>query len=204
MSLIKLTNISLCYGKKEIFQNFSLSIDQGEKVLIAGKSGNGKSTLLRVLLGFASVDDGDIYVNNQLVKPTDFSNVRKYFAYVNQDVTLRPGKVCEVLKEISKFSDNNYDGEFDQKLADLFEFDLNLLKKNTEELSGGERQRLGIILAIMLNRPVFLLDEVTSALDKDLKRKVADYFAQCKKTVVVISHDSEWLKSNKFRKVELT
>lgn len=204
MSLIEFNNISLSFDNRDLFKDFSLTIEESEKVLISGKSGNGKSTLLRILLGFACVDSGDIYINNQLVSPSDFSETRKLFAYVNQDVTLRPGKVSDVLKEISKFSGNSYNGGFNEQLADLFEFDLSLLEKDTEELSGGERQRLGIILAIMLNRPVFLLDEVTSALDKDLKKKVADYFAQSEKTVIVISHDSEWLKSNKFRKVELT
>ena len=60
---------------------------------------------------------------------------------------------------------------------------------------------MGIILAIMLNRPVFLLDEVTSALDKDLKKTVADYFADCERTVIAVSHDREWAECGNFRKV---
>ena len=202
MSLLHFSKINLRFGEKEIFKNFSLSINEGEKVLIRGKSGNGKSTLLRILLGFSCFESGEYYVRDKLVAPADYSEIRKLFAYVNQDVTLRPGNVRQVLGEVAKFSGNNYDGSFDTQLAEWFEFDLGLLDKDTQELSGGERQRLGIILAIMLDRPVFLLDEVTSALDENLKRKVAAYFSTSDKSVLSISHDREWMGSNKFRMVE--
>jgi len=201
MSLIDFSKINLRYGGKQIIKDFSLSIDEGEKVLISGKSGSGKSTLLRILLGFSCFDSGELTVRDRLVSPSDYAEIRKLFAYVNQDVTLRPGNVHKVLEEIAKFSGNNYDGSFNKQLAELFEFDLELLDKDTLELSGGERQRLGIILAIMLDRPIFLLDEVTSALDGGLKSKVADFFSTCDKTVLSISHDREWAETNRFRKV---
>ena len=202
MSLITFSNISVQFDDKPLFSDFSLSVDEGEKVLISGKSGNGKSTLLRILLGFSEHTAGEILVNGKTITPNDFSEVRKQIAYVNQDVTLRPGIVRQVLAEVAKFSGNTYDGGFDEALAEHLEFDLTLLDKKTEELSGGERQRLGIILATMLDRPVFLLDEVTSALDKELKRKVADYFANCDKTVISVSHDPQWVDTKAFREVE--
>lgn len=200
MSLIELKNFHLTFEDKEIFKDFSLIIHEGDKIRIAGRSGNGKSTLLKILLGFQKLDAGSIYVRGQQIASKDYKDIRKLFAYVNQDVTLRPGKVRDVLEEISTFSGNTYEGGFDKDLANLFEFDLKLLHKDTEELSGGERQRLGIILAIMLKRPVFLLDEVTSALDADLKHKVVQYFNSCDETVLAISHDSEW--SSLGKKVE--
>jgi len=200
--MIEFKNIDLTFDEKKVFNGFSMSVDVGEKVLITGKSGSGKSTLLSLLLGFADLDGGEIYIQDKLLTHADISETRKLFAYVNQDVTIRPGKAADVLKQVASFSGNDYEGGFDEELARLFEFDLSLLNKDTQELSGGERQRLGIILAIMLDRPVFLLDEVTSALDKNLKAKVADYFAECDNTVVSISHDREWTKTGKFRKAE--
>lgn len=202
MSLIEITNLHLQFDGKAIFTDFSFSVEEGEKVLITGRSGNGKTTLLQFLLGFTWADQHRYSVAGQPVSPGDFREIRQYFAYVNQDVTLRPGIAHAVLEEIAKFSYNDYDGGFDEKLAECFEFDLSLLNKNTEELSGGERQRLGIILAIMLRRPVFLLDEITSALDKDLKAKVAEYFANCDQTVISVSHDPQWVDTGAFRKVE--
>ena len=202
MNFIEFADVSLNFGDNEILKNFSLLINEGEKVLISGKSGKGKSTLLRLLLGFENFDSGDIYIKENSITSSDFYETRKLFAYVNQDVTLRPGKVRDVLLEISKFSGNNYDGELNKELSNRFEFDLKLLDKDTEELSGGERQRLGIMLAIMLERPIFLLDEVTSSLDENLKKKVVEYFNTSDKTVIAISHDNVWVNSGEFRKVE--
>lgn len=202
MSFIEFSKINLQFADKEIFKDFSLKIDEGEKVQIAGKSGNGKSTLLRILLGFQTFDSGELYVKDKLITDCSFQKLRRLFAYVNQDVTLRPGNIRQVLGEISKFNGNQYDGGFDNELADYFEFDTRLLDKNTEELSGGERQRLGIILAIMLKRPVYLLDEVTSALDEELKLKTAQYFSKLDETVIAISHDNVWSELGSFRKVE--
>ena len=69
-----------------------------------------------------------------------------------------------------------------------------MLRKDPSELSGGEKQRLAIIVSILLERKVFLLDEVTSSLDKHLKKKVINYFIeQDDWTIVAISHDPGWL-----------
>lgn len=202
MNIIRFENVSLTYGEKEIMKNFSLQVDEGEKILITGKSGKGKSTLLRLLLGFSKQDTGNIYCREKSIEHLDFYETRQMFAYVNQDVTLRQGKVTEVLGEIAKFSGNHFGGELNKDLCEWLEFENELLQKDTTQLSGGERQRLGIIIAIMLQRPVFLLDEVTSALDEGLKRKVVRFFEESNKTVIAISHDAEWSKNGIFRKVE--
>ncbi len=73
------------------------------------------------------------------------------------------------------------------------ELEGNILDKNFQELSGGEKQRIGILIALLLNRDIYLLDEVTSALDMNLKKKVSDYFLSREDlTLLVISHDREW------------
>ena len=73
------------------------------------------------------------------------------------------------------------------------ELNQDILEKNFENLSGGEKQRIGILIALMLERDVFLLDEVTSALDSELKKKVVDHFLKHKDwTLFIISHDREW------------
>ncbi len=201
MTFIDFNNINLKYEDKIILDDFSLAVHKGEKILITGKSGKGKSTILRLLLGFSNYDSGQILVKNMDLSNADFTSIRQVFAYVNQDVTLRSGKVKDVLTEVSHFSGNNFNNEFSTELARSFEFDLNLLEKHTTELSGGERQRLGIILAILLDRDVFLLDEVTSGLDPDLKNKVVQYFSHTEKTVIAISHDSCWSNSKHFKEV---
>ncbi len=203
MGFIQLRDICLKQDNKLIFHNFNLSVERGEKLQIAGKSGSGKSTLLKILLGFQNIDSGQIIFEGNTVEGKAFTELRQNFAYVDQAVSLPSVDVKSLLKTISQYKYNNYNGEFDEGLAKLFEFDLNLLNKNTDELSGGERQRLGIIIAVMLNRPAFLLDEATSALDHDLKIKIAQYFANVSQTVVIVSHDDVWGTLGNFRRVEL-
>ena len=85
----------------------------------------------------------------------------------------------------------------------LFDLDESILEKRVSELSGGEKQRTGIAVAILLGREIFLADEITASLDKELKKRVAGYFAESKFTVVAVSHDSEWIETGKFRVVEI-
>jgi putative ABC transport system ATP-binding protein len=73
------------------------------------------------------------------------------------------------------------------------ELEKDILDKNFENLSGGEKQRIGILIALLLERDIFLLDEATSALDSELKKKVVDHFLKHEEwTLFIISHDREW------------
>jgi len=204
--LIQYKHIDLSYDGKTLFKDFNLQIEKGDKLLISGKSGVGKSSLIKMLLGFREFDSGEIQIIDRVLNPSDFRKFRSMFAYVNQDVTLGKGKIKDIFLNIESYKNNGFhydenNGQIEDLMA-LFEFDKRLLDKSIEELSGGERQRLGIIIAIMLNRPVFLLDEITSALDRELKHIVVDYFSGCKETVISISHDEIWEACGVFRKVE--
>lgn len=201
MSLIKLQDICLSFGPKLIFDHFNLKVNRGDKILITGKSGKGKSTLLKILLGFCRVDSGKIFIAGQEMDPARLKTQRQKFAYVNQDVTLRDGVVKEILCEIAKFDHNRFKGQISGELLDYFEFNPELLDKNITQLSGGERQRLGLMIAIMLDREIYLLDEVTSALDGNLKAKVARYFGESEATVIAISHDDSFKNTGKFQEV---
>lgn len=202
---IEIRDVSLKFDNKVLLDHFNLTISKGDKILISGKSGAGKSSLIKMLLGFRNYDSGDIQFIDKTLKSGDFSEIRHIYAYVNQDVTIRKGNIKEFLHILESYKNNAFEFEgnhgLDSKLMDLFEFDSSLVNKSIEELSGGERQRLGLIIAIMLKRPVYLLDEVTSALDKNLKQVVANYFANCKETVISISHDEAWEENGTFKKV---
>ncbi|MGD6729713.1 MAG: ABC transporter ATP-binding protein [Pleomorphochaeta sp.] len=203
MDTLELVNINLKFNNKEILKNFSLTINSKDKILISANSGKGKSTLLKLLLGFEVQDNGKYLIDGKAIKEYSFFEVRKIFSYVDQDVSLRKIKSRDYIEEISKFNGNNLTSSIDTELCKYFEFDLSLLDKNIQKLSGGERARLAIIIAIMLKRPFYLLDEVTAALDSNLKSKVVSYFNNCEEGVIVISHDDIWMKDTNFRKVSL-
>ena len=193
--LIKYENIGISFENKRILSGFNLSIKKKQKVLLRGKSGIGKTTLLKMLLGFTKPAEGALYFQNHIIDSKTCWEARKKIAYVAQDTDLGEGKVKNLLNEIFSYKANKEKLNPDKLRTFMLELELedNILDKNFQELSGGEKQRIGILISLLLNRDIYLLDEVTSALDMNLKKKIADYFlAREDWTLLVISHDREW------------
>lgn len=196
--MIKFEDISLSFGGKTILNNFSLDINEGEKILLSAPSGRGKSSLIKLLLGFIRPQKGSIYYRGEKLTGDTIDTIRRDIAWVNQDITLRKLRIDELLEEVGNFSANkdiNFYGRLDELLQE-FALSREIMKKNIDKLSGGERQRLGLIIAILMNREVFLLDEVTSSLDSAMKKRVEEWIASTEKTVILISHDSHWNTDN--------
>ncbi len=195
--MIEFKNVSVSFDGKNLFSGLNLFISKGDKIVITGKSGLGKSTLLKLILGFAMPDNGFIYFNGLKIDRHSVWNVRKSTAFVTQNCDIGEGPVISQIKKYFDYKSNRHHSiEKLNQLLDYFLLSRDLLNKNIEELSGGERQRFGIITALLLNREVFLLDEITSALDSDLKKLTADYFLNNPNlTVIAISHDEIWQKN---------
>lgn len=205
VSLIQCDNLKLQFSDNIIFEDKAFQIEKGEKVLIHGSSGSGKSSFLKMLIGFMPYQ-GVIYLQEKKMNAKRFRESRILFAYVNQEVSLRQGILKEVIEEMASYRWNTLklDAKYglDPELCEYFRLPITVVSKAIDSLSGGERQRVSLILAMMLNRPIFLLDEVTASLDAELKKKVVDYFAETDKTVLAVSHDSYWQEVEAFRKVK--
>ncbi|MGL5723920.1 ABC transporter ATP-binding protein [Cetobacterium sp.] len=203
--MIKFKNIDLKFNDKIILKDFNLTINKGEKVLIAGKSGKGKSTLLKILLGFNSPDSGEVLFQDIQLNEKNIDNIRKYLGYMPQSTPFLNDNVEKIINTIFNYKLNSkkkldYDKLF--YYFNLFNLDKNILTKHINELSGGEKQRFAFIITILLDREVWILDEITSSLDQDMKEKVTHYILNSDKTVVLVSHDqTESLQ--KFRRVTL-
>jgi len=205
--VIKLVDVDLAYNGRAVFKSFSLEIKTGTKAVILGKSGLGKSSLFSLVLGFTIPDRGSVFFDGTLVDKKSVWNIRKKIAYVDQAVSIADGNVSSWLDFVFRLKANG-SADFDRKkvkdLLDFFELDVDVLGKDTSELSGGEKQRLAVIVSVMLERKVFLLDEVTSSLDKHLKKKVINYFIERDDwTVAAISHDPGWLDNPSVRVFDL-
>jgi putative ABC transport system ATP-binding protein len=193
--MFELQHITKQFSDKFVLQDFSFSIAEGDKVNIAGRSGIGKTTLFRLLLGFEQPDSGTIYYKNKPLTDASVWELRQNVAYVSQDLNIGRGNVQAFFDETMSYKANLHhkhatEKELLQHLA-YFELPETILAKNIEELSGGEKQRIAIVNSLILKRSIFLLDEVTSALDQYLKAKVLDFFLGNEKfTVLYISHDN--------------
>ena len=204
--MIELVDVTKKYGSKKLFENFNLSVKKGDKILLDAPSGKGKTTLVKLLLGFERPDKGEIYINNLKISRANLKNIRSQISYVSQDVDFMENKVTDLLDTIFKYKVNDKCCPENKEIIALFTkfgLDRNLLSKNVKELSGGERQRLGLIVCILLNRPIWLLDEVTASLDRDLKKTVVDEVLCSESTVIVISHDKYWHDANNIKVVRL-
>ncbi len=198
--IFRIENITKRFSEKFVLRNFSFDVSLGDKINISGRSGIGKTTLFKLLLGFDSPDEGKIYFQDSELNDSAVWDVRKKVAYVSQDLNIGHGKVISLFNETLNYKANLHqktkaEKEIRNKLI-FFELPENILDKNIEELSGGEKQRIAIINSLLLNRNIFFLDEVTSALDIINKKKVLDYFlGEPDFTVLYISHD-DYLPEN--------
>jgi len=198
--LLEGKNIHFKYGDEVIFDDFNFRIDKGDRVVLKGDSGSGKTTLFRLILGFESLQQGEIlYQGNSLKEPETIRALRKSSSWLPQDLNIGTGLVKDVILFPFTFQAHK-ENEPDQSKIEstLRDFGLNpdeILQKSYSDLSTGQRQRVGLAICVMLNQSFILLDEPTSALDHDSKAKAADLLLnQNSRTVLSTSHDSFWVE----------
>ena len=193
---IELKNISFAYDEnKEIFKNFSLKIEAGEKVAITGETGSGKSTLANIIMGLYPIDKGEILYNGVDITKVGYEKVRENIGFVLQSPLLFNSTLRYNLSLGKGYSDEEMYRVL--KIAQLYDFVDELPKKldtivgkNGTKLSGGQRQRLSIA-RVLLDRPkVIIFDESTSSLDNETENRLLealdDYIKH--KTIITIAH----------------
>jgi putative ABC transport system ATP-binding protein len=194
--MIELHQIHLRYNAHYLFESLNLSVQKGGKMLICGESGSGKTSILRLILGLEQPEKGSVRVDGQIMDSSNVWSLRGQMAYVSQDMSLGQGIVEGFIKEVLRFRRNrglHYDRAQTELLMKQFGLEPDMLKSRLENISGGELQRIAIITALLLQRQIYLLDEVTSALDQKMKQRVVDYFLSLNDTtLVIVSHDNVW------------
>ncbi|MCK4767463.1 MAG: ATP-binding cassette domain-containing protein [Desulfobacula sp.] len=195
--MINFESVYLKRNDKKIFSELNFFVQKNEKVLIQGKSGIGKTTLFKILLGFETIDRGRVSFNDLDIVKKHIKEIRHQIFYLSQDIDLKDGRVSRILDEIGdqNILKNQNNAHF-TNLLNFLELNNKILNQTIKELSGGERQRIGLLICFLLDRPVWLLDEPTSALDDIMKKKIADYILDQEKTIVLISHDPVWKKND--------
>jgi len=189
-------HVSIRFNGRPVLADFNLGLRPGERVVLTGDSGAGKSTVLRCLLGFVAPDQGRIFVDGEELTAESVWRLRRRMAFVPQEADLGRGRVREILRRPFGYKANADLGFPETELPELLErFFLSeaLLQEEIRTLSGGEKQRVAIVAALLLHRPIMLLDEATSALDREARMAVQDYFAgRSELTVLAVSHDTHF------------
>jgi ATP-binding cassette, subfamily B, bacterial len=198
---INFENVIFQYNSKKIIDNLSFSIISGEKVLLSGPSGIGKTTVLHLLTGLYAPSFGNIYVNGIEIKKILPQILREMIAFVPQDHLLFARSLLDNIKY------GNPNATFDEiirvsKLANCSSF-INKLEKKYDTimkgqkklLSGGEAQRINIARALLKPSPILILDESFSFLDNNNEQEILKEILNLNKTIIIVSH--------KIKKIEL-
>lgn len=193
---LNLENIYFSYSKEnKILEGFSLEIKKSQKILIKGKSGRGKTTLLNIIMGLLYYDKGSIYLNNKLV--SDIKTINYLFAYIPQDTFIIndtiENNIC-LGEKITKSNQTKLNKAI--KEADLMGLvktfknrENTIIGEGGQSLSGGQKQKIAIARAIFHERSILVLDEATNALDNKSEGEIFNKLSDNKNlTIIAVSH----------------
>ena len=195
--IIKVNHITKRYDDNSVLEDFSLSVYEGEVVVIVGPSGCGKSTILRIMNGLEPIQKGEVTYRGEKVdgKLGSITRIREKVGMVFQSYELFPHKtilqnvmLAPVL--VQKRDKKEVKEEALQLLARV-----GLAEKKDSyprQLSGGQKQRVAIVRALCMHPEVLLFDEVTAALDPEMVREVLEVIlslAKEGKTMVIVTHE---------------
>ena len=197
MAKLILDNLNKSYGNFQALKNFSLTIEDGELIVIVGPSGCGKTTVLRIIAGLLKQDSGKIMLDSNDI--SDMAAYKRNVSMMFQSYALFDHMNCfdNIAYGLhylgySKQDINNRVND----IAKMLNID-NLLKRKPSMLSGGQKQRIALARCLVRDAKVLLMDEPLSALDTDLKNQMRFELKQMQrklnKTMIYVTHD--WMEA---------
>ncbi len=211
--LIKIENLSFRYPNREkILNNISFEIKKNEIVGLVGKTGSGKSTLVKIIMSLIEPTTGEIQVDGNQLKNIKHK-WQKNFAYIPQNFYILDDTILENILFGEDKDNINYDllskalkfASLDKFIDDLPEKLNTVVGPNGKKLSGGQSQRLAIARAIYQNTNLLVFDEATNSLDEKTEDEILNKIYQLKgsKTVIIITHNHKILnKCDRIFKIE--
>lgn len=196
---VSFQNITFQYPeKKQVFRNFSLHIQAGQKIAIVGKSGAGKTTLIKCILRYFDPEAGKIQIDGVDITSIDETCLRHNISIISQDVSILHRSILDNLKvakpsaTIEEIIDACKKTRIHDDIAEMKLGYDTIVGERGAKLSGGQKQRIAIARAILKNAPIMLLDEATSSLDTATESLIQESINQVlqieKITVIVIAH----------------
>lgn len=193
-------HVTFCYpGEQQpVLEDFSGEFPLNQWACMTGVSGRGKTTLFKLMLALYAPDTGRVFLRTEAEELPCTEQTRSLFAYVPQDYALFSGTVLENMQLVGNADENMLEKALSVAQADfIFDMPAGLhtqVHENNTGLSKGQLQRLAIARAILMDRPVLLLDECTSALDGETEAAVLRGLHSLGKRAILVTHRPEALK----------
>lgn len=202
VTAIVFEDVTFCYPGEEaaVVENFSTRFPLEDWACLTGISGRGKTTLFKLILGLYKPQTGRVYLETDQGEIPCSEATRHLFAYVPQDYALFSGTVQENLLLVAPEADEARRRKALEIARADFVWDMPsgeqaAVRENNMGLSKGQLQRVAIARAVLMERPVFLLDECTSALDADTEKAVLRGLRQLDKKALVVTHRPDALEA---------
>ncbi len=193
--MVRFDSVTVQYKEKPIIKNISFSVEENERIALYGKSGSGKSTILTTIVGAHIPVLGTVYFNGEALSSGNILQVRRAVSFIGQEPALGAEMIRDALLLPFSYRINRakipQEGRIIETLEKLH-LDPDILNRNSSVVSGGEKQRIAIARALLQDKNVFLVDEITSALDIESKKAVLDLFTKGELTLISVSHDPDW------------
>ncbi|MGJ8525061.1 putative multidrug export ATP-binding/permease protein [Halomonadaceae bacterium LMG 33818] len=189
--------------EQNLYNNFSITIQPGERVGLVGHSGSGKSSFIKLIQRIHDIEGGTIFIDGQDISRVQQSSLRSQIAIVQQEPILfhrtlteniayaRPSASQEEIEEAARLANAD---EFIRAQPQGY---ATLVGERGVKLSGGERQRIAIARAFLANSPILILDEATSSLDSESERQIQEAIERLMvgRTTLVVAHRLSTVRS---------
>lgn len=181
---------NLFFGYEEgkiLFEIPNLTIERGDKVLLIGRNGTGKSSFVKLLIRALKSYEGVIKINNHEIKEDSFAEMSSYMGYVPQNDFLFSGSVEDNIRVLG----NEKLGEAEKEILDITKIEKMLSKKSAvEKLSGGEKQRVCLARTLLHHKDILIIDEGLNEIEQALRSKILKWLLEQENlTFIYISHE---------------
>tara|TARA_R110001632_G_scaffold99271_1_gene206007 strand:- start:8309 stop:10165 length:1857 start_codon:yes stop_codon:yes gene_type:complete len=212
VNYISVENISKSYGDRTLFNNLSFGINKDQKIAFVAKNGTGKTSILNIIAGLDSADEGQVVQRKGIqVAYLSQNQIFDDSLTVEETIFATENRILPIVKQYEKALENPNDSENYQKAFDLMDqhnawdfetqyklvltkLKLNDLSKNVGQLSGGQKKRLSLAI-LLINKPdLIILDEPTNHLDLEMIEWLESYFKKEKITLFMVTHDRYFLE----------
>ncbi|HXD94602.1 MAG TPA: ATP-binding cassette domain-containing protein [Bacteroidia bacterium] len=200
-TVVEIEHLKKSFGTKEVLRDISLKIEKGENLVVLGKSGSGKSVLIKCLIGLLEPDDGKVILLDKNVaelNDEDLNALRKKVGFLFQSAALYDSMTVREnlefpLRDLKKKDQGEIDALVLETLKSVGLEDS--IDKMPSELSGGMRKRVGLARTLILKPEIILYDEPTTGLDpitsKEISQLILDVQKKHNAASIIITHDIE-------------